>query len=124
MTVTNRPRRAKRANGAGSVYWIETRQRWAAAISVAHEKRIVRSFKTEQEARAWLTEIMMSQPPDQTPRPYRSAAWLTSASTSNLDSTVYWDIKRQLWACSITRYFRSESEALVHQTTLSKEIGS
>jgi len=58
MTVTNRPRRA---NGEGSVYWIEARQRWAYTISLPNGPRKTRTFKTRAEASRGLKSILKQQ---------------------------------------------------------------
>lgn len=46
---------SKRANGDGSIYFEKSRNRWACAIVDPSGKRIVRRFKTEQEAKDYLT---------------------------------------------------------------------
>jgi integrase len=58
MTVTHRSRRA---NGEGSVYWIEARQRWAYTISLSDGRRRTKHFKTEAEANRGLKSILKQQ---------------------------------------------------------------
>lgn len=45
----------KRANGDGSIYFEKSRERWACAIVDPSGKRIVKRFKTEQEAKDYIT---------------------------------------------------------------------
>ncbi len=58
-----RPRRSptvsgKRGNGEGSIYFQESRQRWAAALTLEHGKRRVVYGKTRQEVAKKLTAAM------------------------------------------------------------------
>lgn len=48
---------SKNINGEGSISFEEARNRFRAAITDPHGKRIVKRFKTRQEASQWLTTI-------------------------------------------------------------------
>lgn len=50
----------KRSNGDGSIYYEKSRERWACAIVDPSGKRIIKRFKTEQEAKDHLTIIKSS----------------------------------------------------------------
>lgn len=51
---------SKRANGDGSIYYEKSRERWVCAIVDPTGKRIVKRFKTEQEAKSYLTVMKSS----------------------------------------------------------------
>jgi integrase len=55
MTLTHKPRRANRD---GSVYFMTAQQRWAGAVTLPDGKRLVRTFKTEAEARRNLKDTL------------------------------------------------------------------
>ena len=50
----------KRSNGDGSIYYEKSRDRWACAIIDPSGKRVVKRFRTEQEAKDYLTVIKSS----------------------------------------------------------------
>lgn len=50
----------KRSNGDGSIYYEKSRERWACAIIDPSGKRVVKRFKTEQEAKDHLTVVKSS----------------------------------------------------------------
>ena len=50
----------KRSNGDGSIYYEKSRDRWVCAIIDPSGKRVVKRFKTEQEAKDYLTVIKSS----------------------------------------------------------------
>jgi integrase len=54
--ITTPVSRRSRANGQGSVYLIKNRNCWAASIKNLLEVRITKTFKTKDEAHAWLLE--------------------------------------------------------------------
>jgi len=56
QNVTTRNSRRTRSNGDGTVYLIKNRNRWGAAISNCLGDRVSQSFKTQDEAYAWLLE--------------------------------------------------------------------
>ena len=54
--ITTSASRRSRANGEGSVYPVKNRNCWGASIKNLLEVRITKSFKTKDEAHAWLLE--------------------------------------------------------------------
>lgn len=54
--ITTSASRRSRANGEGSVYPVKNRNCWAASIYNLLEVRISQTFKTKDEAHAWLLE--------------------------------------------------------------------
>ena len=54
--ITTPISRRSRANGEGSVYPVKNRNCWGASIKNLLEVRITKSFKTKDEAHAWLLE--------------------------------------------------------------------
>ena len=54
--VNSSKSRRNRSNGDGSVYPIRNRNSWGAAISNYLGERITKTFKTQEEAFAWLLE--------------------------------------------------------------------
>ena len=56
MTEVSTARTQRRANGQGSIYKCQKRQRWVASAFDIHNKRHSKFFKRKQDAENWLHE--------------------------------------------------------------------
>jgi hypothetical protein len=51
--------RRSRANGQGSIYYIESRKCYGASIKDYLGKRVTKNFRTKDEAHAWILELVI-----------------------------------------------------------------